>query len=127
MKKIFEDKKTQVIEDCLRLMSERELIRLWNYYCEYYNNDDERAFLMYEFDSEMKYLQPSELVTWLDVNFDIDAKFFKNGDYIMSTNDIEDFVNYGELVDFLLEHQGDDEWDRLVNTIGALRNIGLRG
>jgi hypothetical protein len=93
------------------MMSDRDFVRLWNYYCECKGNDDARVFMMYEFDSEMKYLSPSELVSYLDANFDIDDVFFKNGDYIESSSDIEDFVNYDELADYLLEHQGDDEWD----------------
>lgn len=111
MKDFFEDKKRKAIEDCFLAMSDRGFVELWNYYCECNDNDDARVFMMYEFDSEMKYLQPSELVSYLDVDFDIDDVFFKNGDYVESTSDIEDFVNYGELADYLLGHQGDDEWD----------------
>ena len=111
MKKFFEDKKRKAFEGCLLLMGTRDLIELWNHHCECNDNDDERVFMMYEFDSEMEYLKPSELVTWLDDCFDIDDEFFKNGEYITSTNDIEDFVDYDELADFLLEHQGDDEWN----------------
>lgn len=111
MKDFFEDKKGKAIKDCLPTMCTRDLVELWNYYCECNDNDDARVFMMYEFDSEMKYLKPSELVGYLDADFDIDDVFFKNGDYVESTSDIEDFVNYDELADFLLEHQGDDEWD----------------
>lgn len=111
MKDFFEDKKREAIKDCLPTMCTRDLVELWNYYCSCINNDDARVFMMYEFDSEMKYLKPSELVGYLDVDFDIDDVFFKNGDYVESTSDIEDFVNYDELADYLLEHQGDDEWD----------------
>lgn len=67
------------IKACLEDMTERDLIEVFNRYCDENQYSEDRFYPMCDIDMMFQDCSPTEIITALAKDFDIDAEYFRDG------------------------------------------------
>lgn len=89
------------IKETLENMDDEELVSIWN---EYTTDPDDRIEPMYRIDELYADMKPSEFLSSLGSDFDINADYFKDGIYGLETvSDPRDEIDIDDLAAYITD------------------------
>lgn len=97
--------KRDIVENAVDNLSENELFNIWNDYCDCNNYCDDRVYYVDELDDLCYNMKPTEIISRYG---DLDGfEYFKDGVYTEGSNDLIDLIDYGALIDYIIDNKED--------------------
>ena len=97
--------KRDIVENAVDNLSECELLGIWNDYCDDNNYDDDRVYYVDELDELCYSMKPTEIISRYG---DLDGfEYFTDGVYTEGSNDLLDLIDYGSLIDYIIDNEED--------------------
>lgn len=97
--------KRDIVEGAVDNLSEWELLGIWNEYCDYNNYWDDRVYYVSDLDELCYNMKPTEIISRYG---DLDSyEYFKDGVYTEGSNDLLDLIDYGALIDYIIDNEED--------------------
>jgi hypothetical protein len=97
--------KRDIVEGAVDNLSECVLLNIWNDYCDYNNYYDDKVYYVDELDDLCYNMKPTEIISRYG---DLDGfEYFKDGVYVEGSNDLLDLIDYGALIDCIIDNEKD--------------------
>lgn len=97
--------KRDVVENAVDNLNESDLMYIWNEYCDYNNYYDDRVYYVSELDELCYSMKPTEIISRYG---DLDGyEYFTDGVYTKGSNDLLDLIDYGALIDYIIDNEED--------------------
>jgi hypothetical protein len=97
--------KRDIVEGAVDNLSECELLGIWNDYCDYNNYCDDRVYYVDELDELCYSMKPTEIISRYG---ELDGfEYFKDGVYVEGSNSLLDLIDYGALIDYIIDNEED--------------------
>lgn len=97
--------KRDIVEGAVDNLSECELLGIWNDYCDYSNYCDDRVYYVDELDELCYSMKPTEIISRYG---ELDGfEYFKDGVYVEGSNSLLDLIDYGALIDYIIDNEED--------------------
>ena len=97
--------KRDIVENAVDNLSENELLNIWNDYCDDNNYYDDRVYYVDELDELCYSMKPTEIISRYG-NLD-GFEYFTDGVYTEGSNDLLDLIDYGALIDYIIDNEED--------------------
>ena len=95
--------KRDIVENAVDNLSEWELLGIWNDYCDYNNYCDDRVYYVSDLDELCYSMKPTEIISRYG---ELDGfEYFKDGVYTEGSNDLLDLIDYGALIDYIIDNE----------------------
>lgn len=95
--------KRDVVENAVDNLSENELLNIWDDYCDYNNYYDDKVYYVDELDDLCYNMKPTEIISRYR---ELDGfEYFKDGVYAEGSNDLLDLIDYGALIDYIIDNE----------------------
>ena len=126
--------KKEIVISIIEEWDNSDLAEAWNKLCEDHNYDDERIYMMFDFNEFFNHLTPLEVIDLVDSRFNTNNDYFAYDNYgrIVSFDNIDDYYcfDFSQLADYLIENGDDDvtevSKEELMNEFYELKHIGSR-
>lgn len=106
----MEDIREKVIK-VLEELDDGSIVNMWNQYCEQVNYDDDMIYSLDEWTiNDIFYMRkPWDILRYLDGGFNVNDNWFHWDGYgnIVSTDNIFDMVELGDLADYIIDEEDD--------------------
>lgn len=97
--------KRDIVENAVDNLSEWELLGIWNDYCDYNNYCDDRVYYVSDLDELCYSMKPTEIISRYG---ELDGfEYFKDGVYAEGSNSLLDLIDYGALIDYIIDNEKD--------------------
>lgn len=97
--------KRDIVEGAVDNLSENELLGIWNDYCDCNNYYDDRVYYVSDLDELCYSMKPTEIISRYG---DLDGfEYFTDGVYTEGSNDLLDLIDYGALIDYIIDNEED--------------------
>lgn len=97
--------KRDVVENAVDNLNESDLMYIWNEYCDYNNYCDDRVYYVSDLDELCYSMKPTEIISRYG---DLDGfEYFTDGVYTEGSNDLLDLIDYGALIDYIIDNEED--------------------
>lgn len=97
--------KRDIVEGAVDNLSENELLNIWNDYCDCNNYYDDKVYYVDELDELCYSMKPTEIISRYG---DLDGyEYFTDGVYTEGSNDLLDLIDYGALIDYIIDNEED--------------------
>jgi hypothetical protein len=97
--------KRDIVEGAVDNLSENELLNIWNDYCDCNHYYDDKVYYVDELDDLCYSMKPTEIISRYG---ELDGfEYFKDGVYVEGSNDLLDLIDYGALIDYIIDNEED--------------------
>ena len=107
--------KRDIVEGAVDNLSECELLNVWNDYCDYSNYYDDIVYYVSDLDELCYGMKPTEIISRYG---DLDGfEYFKDGVYTEGSNSLLDLIDYGALIDYIIDNEEDFDNSDIANAL----------
>ena len=100
-----DEEKREIIENAVDNLNESDLMYIWNEYCDYNNYYEDKVYYVSELDELCYGMKPTEIISRY---VDLDSfEYFTDGVYTEGSNDLLDLIDYGALIDYIIDNEED--------------------
>ena len=100
-----DEEKREIIENAVDNLNESDLMYIWNEYCDYNNYYEDKVYYVSELDELCYGMKPTEIISRYG---DLDSfEYFTDGVYTEGSNDLLDLIDYGALIDYIIDNEED--------------------
>jgi len=97
--------KRDIVEGAVDNLSEWELLDIWNDYCDDNNYYDDRVYYVSDLDELCYGMKATDIISRYG---ELDGfEYFTDGVYVEGSNDLLDLIDYGALIDYIIDNEKD--------------------
>ena len=107
--------KRDIVEGAVDNLSENELLNIWDNYCDCNNYYDDKVYYVSDLDELCYGMKPTEIISRYG---DLDGfEYFKDGVYTEGSNSLLDLIDYGALIDYIIDNEEDFDNSDIANAL----------